>query len=111
MSLFVSDTLIIILAYSATDVQDKAMVTLPTLKGMVRFGWPLQMQYILDFVFARIDTVIIGAWLGATSVALYEVARKLPDSIMYLFDAFQSVYFSLFLNFTLMGRGTKLGNF
>jgi O-antigen/teichoic acid export membrane protein len=107
-ALFVSDTVIIILAYSAANIKDKAMVNLPTLKGMLRFGWPLQMQYILDFVFARIDTVVIGVWLGTTSVAFYEVARKLPDSIMYLFDAFQSVYFSFVSKFHAEGSRNKV---
>jgi O-antigen/teichoic acid export membrane protein len=98
-AVFVSDTLIIMLAYSAANIKDKARVNLPTLKRMLRFGLPLQMQYMLDFVFARIDTVVIGFWLGTASVAFYEVARKLPDSVMYLFDAFQSVYFSFISKF------------
>jgi O-antigen/teichoic acid export membrane protein len=89
-----SDTLIIILAYTGAQIRDKREISLFTLKGMLRFGLPLQVQYMLDFVFARIDTVIIGFWLGTGSVAFYEVARKLPDSAMYLFDAFHSVYFS-----------------
>lgn len=90
----VSDAVIIVWAYLAICIEDRWTVNIPLLKNMLRFGLPLQGQYMLDFVFARIDTVIIGSWLGTESVALYEIARKLPDSGMYLFDAFQSVYLS-----------------
>jgi O-antigen/teichoic acid export membrane protein len=120
-AVFVSDTLIIMLAYSAANIKDKARVNFPTLKRMLRFGLPLQMQYMLDFVFARIDTVVIGFWLGTASVAFYEVARKLPDSVMYLFDAFQSVYFSFISKFhadgsrdnvaTLLSNSTRVLSF
>lgn len=62
---------------------------------MLVFGLPLQLQYIMDFVFSRIDTIIIASFLGTSGTAFFEVARKIPDSLMALYDAFHSVYFPM----------------
>jgi O-antigen/teichoic acid export membrane protein len=103
-ALFVSNTLIIILAYLAAHIEDKRKINLSILKEMLVFGFPLQIQYLLDFVFARIDTLIIGSFLGTASVAFYEVARKLPDSFMYLYDAFRSVFYPFIAKFHADGE-------
>src|SRR5690349_12994698 len=87
-AVFVSNSVMIVLAYLAVHIKDKRGINLPILKEMLIFGFPLQMQYMLDFVFARIDTIVIGSFLGTAAIAFYEVARKLPDSLMYLYDAF-----------------------
>jgi O-antigen/teichoic acid export membrane protein len=107
-AVFVSDTLIIILAYSAARIKNKRGINLPILKEMLIFGFPLQMQYMLDFVFARIDTVVIGSFLGTAGVAFYEVARKLPDSFMYLYDAFRSVYYPFIAKFHADGERKRV---
>ena len=104
----VSDTLIIILAYSAAHLKDRRGIDLPILKEMLVFGFPLQVQYMLDFLFARIDTVVVGVFLGTVGVAYYEVARKLPDSFMYLYDAFRSVYYPFVAKFHADGERGKV---
>ncbi len=65
------------------------------LKEMLSFGFPLQIQSILDFVYSRIDTVIIATLVGTAGTAYYEVARKIPDALMQLYNAFRSVYFPM----------------
>lgn len=108
-AVFVSNTLIIILAYSAAHIKNKRGINLPILKEMLIFGFPLQIQYMLDFVFARIDTVVIGFFLVTAGVAFYEVARKLPDSFMYLYDAFRSVYYPFSAKFHADGERERVG--
>lgn len=47
--------------------------------SMLAFSWPiLAMQIIVLIVGAQTDRVIIGVFLGASSVALYEAAAKFP---------------------------------
>ena len=41
----------------------------------------------------RADSFIIVAFLGAEQIAVYEIARKIPESIESMYDAFRKVYF------------------
>ena len=63
------------------------------LKNLLVFGFPLELQFLLNFVFLRVDTFIIGTMLGPAGIAYYEVARRIPDSINQLYEAFRMVYF------------------
>ncbi len=63
------------------------------LKQLLVFGFPLELQFLLNFVFLRVDTFIIGTMLGPAGIAYYEVARRIPDSINQLYEAFRMVYF------------------
>lgn len=60
---------------------------------MLRYALPLYANYYLSFLATRADTLLIGGLLGPTSVAFYEVARRIPDSLMQLYEAFRQVYF------------------
>jgi O-antigen/teichoic acid export membrane protein len=75
------------------------------LKRMLRFGLPLYANYILDFIFTKAGTFIIGALLGPAQIAFYEIARKIPDSLEMLYNAFRQVYFPFLSN--LFGTGRK----
>lgn len=79
--------------YLASSIRHRLVFDLSILREMLAFGMPLQFNYILSFVFMRIDTIVIGAMLGPSGVAFYEVARRIPDSLMRLTDAFHAVYF------------------
>ena len=63
------------------------------LKRLLVFGFPLELQYILTFIFSRVDTFIIGSMLGPAGIAYYEVARRIPESLNDVYDAFRMVYF------------------
>ncbi|MCA9883128.1 MAG: oligosaccharide flippase family protein [Anaerolineae bacterium] len=63
------------------------------LRKMLWFGFPLQVNYILSFIYQRIDTFLIGVLIGTEEVAFYEIARRIPDSLTEVFDAFIQVYF------------------
>lgn len=62
-------------------------------KELLRFGLPLQVNTFLTFIFSRGDTMLIGMLMGPADTALYEVARRIPDSLRRLFEAYQSVYY------------------
>ncbi len=69
-----------------------------SIRSMLRFGAPLYANQILSLSFTKLDTLIIGALLGPAEVAIYEIARMIPDSIEQIFDAFKQVYFSILSN-------------
>jgi O-antigen/teichoic acid export membrane protein len=63
------------------------------IRHLLRFGFPLYVNYFLSFLFTRADTVIIGVLLGPAEIAFYEYARKIPDSLAMLYESFRQVYF------------------
>ncbi len=88
----------IVLAYRAIQFKHRWEFNVTLLKEMLKFGFPLQMQYIFGFAFSKLDTLIIGSLLGTRGVAFYDIARKIPDSLMQLYSVFISVYFPLSSN-------------
>lgn len=64
-----------------------------TFKELMRFGYPLQINDILGFIFSRVDTVAIAIFMGPIDIATYEVARKIPDYLRNLYEPFKSVYY------------------
>lgn len=85
----------ILIAGVYSKIEYKFEFNKKTLREMLAFGFPLQLQYILDFGYSRIDTVIITSMLGTSGTAYYEIARKIPDSLMQLYSAFRCVYFPM----------------
>lgn len=64
-----------------------------TFKELMKFGYPLQINDFLSFIFLRIDTIVIAAFLGPAEIALYEVARKIPDYLRNIYEPFRLVYY------------------
>jgi O-antigen/teichoic acid export membrane protein len=89
----ISMALPVILAIVFTRIQWKLELDFRLLSEVIRFSFPLFLNYILSFVFMRADTFIIGGFLGAEEIAVYEIARKIPESIESMYDAFRKVYF------------------
>jgi O-antigen/teichoic acid export membrane protein len=85
----------LIIAVAYAGIKYRLEFNIGILRKMLAFGFPLQIQYTMDFVFSRIDTIIIASFLGTTQAAFLEVARRIPDSLMMLYDAFRSVYFPM----------------
>jgi len=83
----------ILLAVSMTKIKVRFRINLQLLWAILKFSFPLFLNYILSFVFMRADTFIIGGFLGPAEIAVYEIARKIPESLESLYDAFRKVYF------------------
>jgi O-antigen/teichoic acid export membrane protein len=60
---------------------------------------------LLALVFDRSSTFLIGALLNPVSVAAFEVALKIPDGFMRLFNSFIIVYFPTLSN--LFAKGNR----
>lgn len=95
-------------AYFATPIKKQLVLNIKLLKEVLLFGFPLQINDILTFVFRRVDTLVIGALLGPTEIAYYEIARKIPDNLGKLFEAFRSVFFPFISKLHALGDKKRL---
>jgi O-antigen/teichoic acid export membrane protein len=64
-----------------------------SVRTLTRFSLPLYSNNLLTLVYDRSSTFLIGALLNPVSVAAFEVALKVPDGFMRLFNSFIVVYF------------------
>jgi O-antigen/teichoic acid export membrane protein len=64
-----------------------------TFKRAITFGLPLYLNNLLTFLYERSSVFIIGILLDPISIALYEVAAKIPEGFQRLFSSFIAVYF------------------
>lgn len=62
------------------------------IKEYLKFGYPLWINSLITLMYYRIDVFLVGAFSGPEAVALYGIALKIPESLMRLFQAFESVY-------------------
>lgn len=82
--------------YISTPVKKRFVFQKERVLELVKFGFPLQINDILNYIYSRIDTIMIAAMLGPSNVAYFEIARKIPDSVITFFEAFRSAYFPTF---------------
>lgn len=80
-------------AYFSIPLKKKLVMHPDIIKEVVKFGFPLQLNEIMHFIYTRIDTLAIGVLLGSAEIATYEIARKIPDSLARLYEPFRAVYF------------------
>ena len=95
----------LLISFLTTKIPFRFEFSFDKLRQMVRFGFPLYLNYILDFIFNQTGTFIIGALLGPAQIAFFEYARKIPDSLEMLYNAFRQVYFPTLSR--LFGTGRK----
>jgi O-antigen/teichoic acid export membrane protein len=102
-----------IFAYFAARIRPRVEFDLRKLVMMLKFGFPIYINSILSFIFSRADTFLIGALLGSAEIALYEIARKIPESLEMMADAFRQVYFPFISKLFSSGeipKGTRMLN-
>jgi O-antigen/teichoic acid export membrane protein len=95
----ISAAVAVLFGYLLIPTRKKIEFNVGQLKNMLRFGFPLQLNDVLTFFFLRIDTLMIGALLGPAQIAYYEIARKIPESIAGLYEAFRVVFFPFISRF------------
>jgi PST family polysaccharide transporter len=91
-----SSFLACVYSFIAIPIKKRIFFDFTTFNELIKFGLPLQLNGILNFIYSRIDTIVIAAFLGPAEIALYEVARKIPDYLRNLFEPFVSVYYPFF---------------
>ncbi|MBK5940716.1 lipopolysaccharide biosynthesis protein [Halochromatium roseum] len=81
------------------------------LRRMLRYSLPLYANYFLSFLSQRADTLLIGSLLGTTAVAFYEVARRIPESLMQFHESFLQVYFTFVARHALQQDKCRVSEF
>jgi O-antigen/teichoic acid export membrane protein len=89
----ISSFLSCVYAFVSIPIKKKCSFQLDIFKELIRFGFPLQITDTVWFVSNRIDTFVVAALLGPVNIALYEVARKIPDNSRLFYQPFRSVYY------------------
>ena len=85
----------LLVGIAGTEFTPRWSGRIAALREMLRFGAPIQINYLLLFVSDRLDTLVIAVVLGPGAVAAYEIARKFPDAIEALFEAYSQAYLPL----------------
>lgn len=62
------------------------------LAKIIRFGWPLQVNDMLTFIFRNTGGITVAGFLGPADVALLNIAGRLPGMVRSVFESFRSVY-------------------
>ncbi len=88
-----SRLLALLLGVWGLGLRPALQVSYQKLKALLKFSFPLFLNRILNFLFSRADTVIIGILLGPADIAFYEYARKIPESVNMMFESLLDVYY------------------
>ena len=62
-------------------------------RKVVRFGFPLYLNDMLTYVYNKSSILLIAALMTSSSVAIYEIASKVPDAFFRLFTSLIVVFF------------------
>ncbi len=93
--------------FVSIPVKKRLLIQPVVAKGIIKFGYPLQINDILSYFYSRIDTLMIAALLAPANIAYFEIARKIPDSLLAFFDSFVIVFFPLFSRLHSNGERQK----
>lgn len=81
-----------------------------TVKPILRFGIPVQVNRYLWFAFGRVQTFVLAVLVGPVGVALYAVASRLPEGLQRLFLSYDAIYHpTLVSHFERHDRGAAEG--
>lgn len=56
-------------------------------RDAARFSLPLYLNSLLNFVFQRLDTLLVTAMLGLHATAIYEIAKRFPQVLSRVLNA------------------------
>lgn len=79
-------------------------------KRLFKFGIPLYGNKLLAFGYSRADTLIIGYFFGPTEIAIYEFARRIPESIEMIYSSFVDVFFPYITNLFSSRQFERISN-
>jgi O-antigen/teichoic acid export membrane protein len=76
-------------------------------KKIFQFSFPLYLNNLLTFTYDRVHFFILAIYLTPVSVALYDIANKIPDALKRIFQSFIIVFFPNISN--LFSKGDTQG--
>lgn len=93
IALLVSFAISIYYQFMVIPIKKEFKPSYQLFKKIFQFGFPLGLNGALYFVYSKIGRFIIGSMISPISVAYYDIADKVPESISRMYEAFRSVYF------------------
>jgi O-antigen/teichoic acid export membrane protein len=88
-----SSFLACIFSFVSIPIRKRISFHMGAFKKMMKFGYPLQINNIMAFIYSRVDTIAVAMFLGPAGIAAYEVARKIPDYLQAFYEPFRSVFY------------------
>lgn len=79
-------------------------------KKMFKFGIPLYGNSLLGFAYSRANTFVIGYVFGPAEIAIFEFARRIPESLEMVYNSFKDVYFPYIVGFYANGAKDRVAN-
>ena len=104
-------SLLILLIYSPLTKLFTLRVDRSAFKQIFSFGLPLYANDILTYIYNRVNVLLIGGLLTPVSVALYEMAGKIPDGFGRLFSSLIVVFFPSMSELINNDRKEEAGRF
>ncbi len=92
-SWIISYSVAVIYQYLYIPTEKRLKIQQNLIKEVLHFGFPLQVSRFLYFVSGRIDILLLGSLAGVNSVALYDVATKIPVALSHFFNSYITVFF------------------
>jgi len=82
-----------IIAFVFIPIKKRIFFQRSAFMELMKFGFPLQINDIMGFIYSQIDKVAVAVFLGPADIAAYEVARKIPEYLRNFYEPFRSVYY------------------
>lgn len=79
--------------YTKLPVSKSWLLNRPALSKVLRFGAPLQLAAFLWYVSWQIHILLLSTLAGPASVALFDVANKIPSALHRFSESYISVFF------------------
>lgn len=84
----------------------RAVVSLADYRAAVGFSFPLHVNALLNFVFQRLDSVLVTLFLGLPATALYEIAKRFPQVLSRILNALLLPWLPIVTG--LLGEGRRV---
>jgi O-antigen/teichoic acid export membrane protein len=91
----ISFTISSVYQYIVLPISKRIVLQLSSLKEMLHFGFPIQLDRILWYGANRLDVLLLGMFVGPTGVAFYNIAVTIPSSLVRLTQSYVSVFFPM----------------
>lgn len=104
-------SLLILLIYAPLRTMLTFNVDKAAFRKIFGFGLPLYANDILTYIYNRVSVLLIGGMLTPVSVALYDMASKVPDGFNRLFSSLIAVYFPSMSELINKGRKAEATRF
>jgi teichuronic acid exporter len=101
----IPELLVLIIAILATKIKLLLEFDRDFFKRLFKFSIPIYGNNLLAFAYNRADTLIIGYFFGPAEIAIFEFARRIPESLEMLSNSFIAVYYPMISS--LFGKGQK----